>query len=144
MRDFKHLADEVNGHRLKNFWHFLKSSKIDYGVQHVFYEKPGSFQGRGYANQVVPHLVGVLELWAALNDIPIEPVSPSTLKKFATGRGNKVSKKEMMEAARQLWVGVHVHDDNQADALILLRYAMHLYDYQPTKSIDAHPAPIVR
>jgi hypothetical protein len=120
-------SEETNGHRLLNFWRFLN---IPRNIDCIYYEKPGSFQGRGHANKVVPHLIGVLELWAALHEVPLEGVSPSTLKKFATGRGNKVSKNQMLQAACCMW-SRQVQDHNEADALVLLAYAMKLNDYQP-------------
>lgn len=133
-------SEETNGHRLLNFWRALNEWHRLYDITHIFYELPGSFQGRGHANKVVPHLIGVLELWAALHEVPIEWVSPSTLKKFATGRGQKVSKKEMLDAASKLWQKA-ITDHNEADALLILKYFMVQYDYQSTRqSPDAAQA----
>ncbi len=48
-------------------------------------------------------------------------VAPSTLKKFITGSG-RASKKDVTEAVRKL--GFNPADDNEADALALLTYAL--------------------
>jgi len=53
------------------------------------------------------------------------PVRTTTLKKFATGAGN-AGKPEMIEAAHKRW-GFQPKDDNQADALMLLAYAVDQY-----------------
>lgn len=55
-----------------------------------------------------------------LFDIP-----PSTLKKFATGRGH-AEKSEMITAAR-LYLGYDGFDDNEADALWLLQSVLQHY-----------------
>jgi crossover junction endodeoxyribonuclease RuvC len=48
-------------------------------------------------------------------------ISPSELKKWVTGRGN-ASKHDMLEAVARRWR--RVDDDNEADALALLHYAI--------------------
>lgn len=53
-------------------------------------------------------------------------VHSATLKKFAVGRGN-AKKPDMIAAARKKWVLANPVDDNEADALLLLAYAMENY-----------------
>lgn len=52
-------------------------------------------------------------------------VHTGTLKKFATGRGN-AEKDAMIEAARHRWA-IEPQDDNEADALELLAWAINEY-----------------
>lgn len=65
---------------------------------------------------------------AHLRDIPVREVSPTTLKKFATGKGT-ASKDAMKEAAvRRFLQGCHPDrmaglDHNEADALLVLAWA---------------------
>jgi|SaaInlV_100m_DNA_3_1039692.scaffolds.fasta_scaffold04317_2 Holliday junction resolvasome RuvABC endonuclease subunit len=56
-------------------------------------------------------------------NIPHAGVAVGTIKKFATGRGN-ANKDEMVEAAKIKYLDQDIEDDNQADALMLLGYAM--------------------
>ena len=56
-------------------------------------------------------------------DIPHTGVPVGTIKKHATGKGN-ASKDDMIEAARALYPDQAIEDDNQADALCLMNYAM--------------------
>ena len=56
-----------------------------------------------------------------IRDLKYTPIHSATLKKFATGSG-RASKEAMLEIARDRW-GVHIADDNEADALWLMEYA---------------------
>ena len=55
--------------------------------------------------------------------IPHTGVPVGTIKKHATGKGN-ASKEEMIEAANRLYPDQVIKDDNQADALCILNYAI--------------------
>jgi Holliday junction resolvasome RuvABC endonuclease subunit len=61
-----------------------------------------------------------LTAWCEHHSIPYQGVPVGTIKKHATGKGN-ASKEEMIDAIRQR--GIHVTDDNEADALALLHWA---------------------
>ncbi len=63
---------------------------------------------------------------AAIRKIPVREVYPSSLKKHATGSG-RATKEQMRAAAgaRFKKAGlVHIEDDNEADALLLLAMAL--------------------
>ena len=79
----------------------------------------GATAYRVYGLHYVAHLV------AFDNQIARRTVPPSTLKKFTTGNGR--AKKKDMIAAVQAW-GFNPQDDNEADALALLCYAMEKID----------------
>ena len=55
--------------------------------------------------------------------IPHTGVPVGTIKKHATGKGN-ASKEQMIEAAGLLYPDQVIEDDNQADALCILNYAI--------------------
>ncbi len=56
-------------------------------------------------------------------DIPHTGVPVGTIKKFATGKGN-ANKEEMIIRAGELFPDQEIVDDNQADALCILQYAI--------------------
>lgn len=62
-----------------------------------------------------------LSAWCEERRIPYYGVPVGTIKKAATGKGN-ADKAAMIAAAQAL--GYNVEDDNQADAIHLLRYAL--------------------
>ncbi len=55
------------------------------------------------------------------HDIPYQGIPVGTIKRHATGKGN-ASKAEVMEAMRRK--GHHPVDDNAADALAILHWAI--------------------
>ena len=76
------------------------------------------------ASHVYGGLLGQLEMMAELRQIPCKGVPVSTIKKHATGKGN--ANKLMMITAMQA-LGHNPVDDNEADALALLRWAIERY-----------------
>jgi Holliday junction resolvasome RuvABC endonuclease subunit len=66
-------------------------------------------------------LLATLTSWSEQNNIPYQGVPVGTIKKHATGRGN--ADKAAMVASMQL-LGHPVTDDNEADALALLHWAL--------------------
>ncbi|MCL4556520.1 MAG: hypothetical protein M1572_06510 [Gammaproteobacteria bacterium] len=65
--------------------------------------------------------MATLTSWCEAQKIPYQGVPVGTIKKHATGKGN-ASKEEMITAARAK--GFNPTDDNQADALALLDWAI--------------------
>lgn len=91
------------------------------GIQAVYFEDVKAHGPGVQAAHVYGGFLAVLELWCAANNIPLYGVGVGTIKKHATGRGN-AKKPDMIAAAQAL--GVRVVDDNQADAVALLAYAL--------------------
>jgi Holliday junction resolvasome RuvABC endonuclease subunit len=81
------------------------------------------------------HVYGAFEahvqVWADINRVRLVQVSPMTIKKFWTGFGNVKKDAMLAEAIRR---GFRPHDDNEADALALLHYAM-------KEELEEKPAP---
>jgi Holliday junction resolvasome RuvABC endonuclease subunit len=69
--------------------------------------------------------LATLTAWCEHHGIPYAGVPVGTIKKHATGRGN-ASKQEMLAAARAR--GHTPVDDNEADALALLDWAIERHD----------------
>lgn len=66
-----------------------------------------------------------LTAWCEHHGIPYQGVPVGTIKKHATGKGN--AGKQAMVAAMQA-LGFRPEDDNEADALALLLWALELHD----------------
>ena len=71
------------------------------------------------AAHVYGGLLAHLSAWCEEHAVPYQGVPVGTIKKFACGKGN-ANKEAMIAAAREL--GFNPADDNEADALILLKY----------------------
>jgi Holliday junction resolvasome RuvABC endonuclease subunit len=65
--------------------------------------------------------LGQLTAWCELHQVPYQGVPVGTIKKHATGRGN-AGKDEVIAAMRAK--GFYPADDNEADALALLQWAL--------------------
>lgn len=126
-----HLTDGVvsgsfrctgkDGHRYLNFVNLLNNlNGLAAGTDAVYYE-----QVRRHAGTDAAHVYGGfqahLQAWCARSGVPVWGVSVGTIKKHATGRG-WASKQAMIAAAVR--AGHKPKDDNEADALALLFYAI--------------------
>lgn len=83
-----------------------------------------SFGSRG-RQHATGELGGVIRLALWERDIPVVDVPPSSLKKYATGRGNAGKDQVLAAAIRRL--GFQGHDHNEADALWLRTMAQDRY-----------------
>lgn len=95
-------------------------------VDLVVYEEVRGHRGTDAA-QVYGGIVAILQEHCETHEIPYQGVPVSTLKKFATGKGN-ASKELMVVAAKRRWPDVDIQDDNQADALMLWAWAQREYN----------------
>lgn len=97
-------------------------------VDLVAYEQ--SFRRGGAATEVAGALVGLTQRACAMYGVEHVAVAVTTLKKFATGRGN-ADKSEMIVRAYSRWPDQfrlgEPPDDNQCDGLWLLEYANVMY-----------------
>nr|WP_284459726.1 hypothetical protein [Cupriavidus campinensis] len=110
-----------NGRRWLAFREWLTATAREVGgIQAVYHEDV-----KNHAGVIAAHIYGgylaMLEAWCASNNIPLHGVGVGTVKKHFTGNG-RASKDEMIIAARRH--GVAVEDDNHADALGILSYAI--------------------
>ena len=90
------------------------------GIGAVYVEEVRRHMGVDAAH-VYGGLLATLTAWCEHHQIPYQGVPVGTIKKHATGRGN-ASKDEMIAAMRAL--GHAVTDDNEADALAILHWAI--------------------
>ncbi len=84
-----------------------------------------SFGSQGRSVYQIGELGGVIRFAAFVTGTTTVEVAPSTLKKFATGRGN--SPKDAMIAAAIRRFGFEGSDNNEADAFLLWCMARHAY-----------------
>ena len=85
----------------------------------VIYEQ-AHHRGGAATNLLVGMTTRIQETCEIMN-VEYTMIHSMTLKKFAMGKGN-ASKEAMLEEARDRW-GVHVFDDNEADALFMAQWA---------------------
>lgn len=87
------------------------------GVDLIVYEKPA---GRFISGVIsVAELVGVVKVFCEDNGINYTSFRPTEIKKWATGKGNS-GKPAMLAQAKKRWPNVHIIDDNQSDAMLML------------------------
>lgn len=93
-------------------------NKSVYMANMIVFETP-HMRG-GPATRSCVGFAATVEYFAALNGLTIDEYRPDAIKRFATGT-SKASKEQMIEAARRH--GYNPKDDNEADAIHLLRLA---------------------
>lgn len=114
---------EGGGMRYLRFRRWLTDKK-QCGVTEVYFEEVRNHKGV-HAAHVYGGFLSQLMVWCEQNDIAYSSVPVGNIKKFATGKGNS-NKEAMIQAAKNL--GFDVVDDNEADAIHLLRYVMDKVD----------------
>ena len=118
---FKPSRFEGGGMRFLKFKRWLADTKAcTDGIDAVYFEEV-----RRHAGVDAAHAYGGfmahLTAWCEHHQIPYQGVPVGTIKKHATGKGN-ASKDAMISAARE--IGLDPQDDNEADALALLNFAI--------------------
>ncbi len=118
---FKTQRFEGGGMRYLRFKRWLSDMKTLAGEIHaVYFEEIRRHAGVDAAH-VYGGLMATLTTWCEHHNIPYQGVPVGTIKKHATGKGN-ASKDEVITAMRAM--GHAVTDDNEADALAILHWAI--------------------
>lgn len=117
---FKGHRYEGGGMRYLRFGRWLSEVAASAQVSAVYFEEVRRHAGVDAAH-VYGGLLATLTAWCESRDIPYQGVPVGTIKRHATGKGN-ASKEQVIAAMRVL--GHPVADDNEADALALLHWAM--------------------
>ena len=118
--DMKPRRGDGAGVRFMRLLAKLNEVKASVGViDRVIYELPGTFKSCA-ADDVIRGMVAHIQSWAEHEHIPYEGVSPTEVKKFATGKGggSGTDKAAMVELAKKRWGSISNH--NEADALFIL------------------------
>ena len=107
--------------RFLRFKHWLNELRDGEGkIDAIFVEEVRRHLGVDAAH-CYGGFLAILTAWCEHHQIPYQGVPVGTIKKHATGRGN-ASKDEVIAAMRAL--GHAVTDDNEADALAILHWAI--------------------
>lgn len=107
--------------RYLRFKHWLTEVKqTSDGIDAVYFEEVRRHLGVDAAH-AYGGFMAHLTAWCEHHQIPYQGIPVGTIKKHATGKGN-ASKDEMIAAMKAL--GHSPTDDNEADALALLHYAL--------------------
>ena len=118
---FRPQRFEGGGMRFLRFKRWLAELKDMTGGIHALYFE----EVRRHVSTDAAHAYGgflaTLTAWCEHHQIPYQGVPVGTIKKHATGKGNS-SKDDVLSAMRAL--GHAPVDDNEADALALLRWAI--------------------
>ncbi len=110
------------GQRWVKFRRFLSDRAADAELGAIYYERPILMTTNGPATVLMfGGFEAHLELWAELNRVPLHDVNVSTIKKHWTGKGN-AKKPDMLRVCAER--GLKPSDDNEADALALLDFAL--------------------
>ena len=118
---FKSQRFEGGGMRYLRFKRWLSDMRhLASDIHSVYFEEVRRHAGVDAAH-VYGGLLATLTAWCEHHNIPYQGVPVGTIKKHATGKGN-AGKGEVIAAMRLL--GHPVTDDNEADALALLHWAI--------------------
>ena len=118
---FKAGRFEGGGMPLLRFAAWLGELHIKAGpLTCVVFEEVRAHKGTAAAHTYGAFL-GQLTAWCEIHRVPYQGVPVGTIKKHATGRGN-AGKAEMIAAMRAR--GFQPADDNEADALAILQWAL--------------------
>jgi Holliday junction resolvasome RuvABC endonuclease subunit len=109
--------------RWNKFRHFLSDIRSNSAEIHICYYERVLHHTAVQAAHVYGALEALLQIWCHAHNIRFVLVSPGTIKKHWTGKGN-AKKEEMIATAKEK--GFHPKDDNHADAIALLSYAHHM------------------
>lgn len=112
---------EGGGMRFLRLRRYLRETHDLAPLDAVFYEEVRGHKGTDAAH-IYGGIIATLTSFCEDSEIPYVGIPVGTIKKHATGRGN-ANKAAMIEAAEEKF-GAAVLSDDEADALLLLDYAL--------------------
>ncbi|MBM0256362.1 crossover junction endodeoxyribonuclease RuvC [Micromonospora sp. 4G55] len=131
---------EMGDHRTRR--HHIAAQIAPYVTRNTLAVKEAVplYKGKGARDNALElsALGGVIEDALLMRWVRIVIVQPTQVKQFATGSG--AADKDQMVAAAREQIGVHVANDNEADALWLAAMGLHRYG----RPLDPHRLPAMR
>lgn len=135
MQEQKNGRYDGGGMRYLRFRRWLGEMWTLQAFERIYFEEVRNHKGVDAAH-VYGGLLAHLTAWCEEQKppIPYEGIPVGTIKKHATGKGN-TKKAGMKIAAARLWNSPdgYYEDDNEADALCLLHYAVNVLEPAPAK-----------
>jgi Holliday junction resolvasome RuvABC endonuclease subunit len=123
-QDFRPRRFEGGGMRYLRFSDWLtETARLAHGIGRVAFEEVRRHIGTD-ASHVYGGFLGTLSAWCEAHEIPYQGVPVGTIKRFIAGKGN-ADKRAVTEAVRAR--GFHPADDNEADAIAILLWAIHAH-----------------
>lgn len=113
---------ESAGMRFLRFEKLLAETIQKESIQLIAFEEVRAHNGID-AGHIYGGLLAVMQLVALRFNVPYKAFGVGTIKKIATGKGS-ANKHAMVEAAIKFFPGVHIKDDNHADALWIWQTAV--------------------
>lgn len=112
---------EGPGQRWLKFRAFLNEQKTEADIGAVYFEDVKAHGPGVQAAHVYGGFLAMLEAWCEVNHLPLHGVGVGTVKKHWTSKGNALKADMIRECKAR---GFQPRDDNEADALALLDYAL--------------------
>jgi Holliday junction resolvasome RuvABC endonuclease subunit len=124
VEDFSLKANEKNrqGKRFEKFEAFLNLMHKEHNINHVFFEKVMQHHKSRAAAAIYNGFWAVLINWCEKNKINYVGMAVGSIKLFIAGKGN-ASKDDVINSVKNKGFS-DIKDDNEADALALLLYAL--------------------
>lgn len=130
--------------RLLDIEDWLTAVMRELCIRHAFRVADVAIEGYAFGSQRANMLgeLGAIVKRFLLMELQTYPliVSPTQVKKFATGKGTQVSKSQMLLAVYKNW-NVEFHDDNMADSFVLAHVAMGTSRFAYQKEVLAKLGP---
>ena len=122
VKNLKPKSAQRPGGRYQKLRALLKLLHAEHVIEMVVIEQALPGNQRSFISSEYAHgYTAVAQLWCADNNIPLRMAHSGTIKKFITGKGN-ATKDTVMDVIRAR--GFRPIDDNEADALALMLWAM--------------------
>lgn len=119
VKKFNAIPDAHPGTRYLQFQRWLRERIDEDKPALIVVERAGYFKSLA-AQSICVGLRGILLSTTAYHSVPLHEISPSDLKKWATGKGN-ANKDAMRKAALARWPAERFADSNACDAFLLLQ-----------------------
>jgi Holliday junction resolvasome RuvABC endonuclease subunit len=124
VEDFSLKVKEKNrpGKRFEKLEEFLNLMHQKYNINYVFFEKVMQHHKSRSAAAIYSGFWAILINYCEKNNIIYDGVAVGTIKRFIATKGN-ASKEDVIESVKNRGFS-DIKDDNEADALALLLYAL--------------------